>query len=168
MSIYSYILNNIITITPLLIVLILSILSVLPIMPAGTEQIAPLLGVISLSFWIVHRSDLMGWVPVVIIGIFNDILLGTILGSACFSAILIRLLLIRILNKLDLINIFHTLFYVSLSLFIWLLISNIVRTLFYFDFYNYHNSIFQFFVSISISPIIIFIHLFLLKKISLT
>ena len=167
MSFYSYILNNIIFITPLLITIILSIVSILPIMPNGTEEIAPLLGVISLSFWIVHRPDLMGWTSVICIGIFNDVLYGTILGSACLSAIFIRLVLIKILNKLDPINIFHTLFYISLSLLIWILLSNIIRTLIYFDFYNYYNSIFQFFVSITISPIIIFIQLFLLKKMSI-
>ena len=167
MSFYSYILNNIVFITPLLVTLILSIVSILPIMPNGTEEIAPLLGVISLSFWIVHRPDLMGWTSVICIGIFNDVLYGTLLGTACLSAIFIRLVLIKILNKLDPINIFHTLFYISLSLLIWILLNNIIRTLFYFDFYNYYNSIFQFFVSIIISPIIIFIQLFLLKKMSI-
>ena len=35
------------------------------------------------------------------IGIFNDVLYGTILGSACLSAIFIRLVLIKILTKID-------------------------------------------------------------------
>ena len=167
MSFYSYILNNIIFITPLLVTVMLSIVSILPIMPNGTEEITPLLGVISLSFWIVHRPDLMGWTVVICIGIFNDILYGTILGAACLSAIFIRLVLIKILNKLDPTSIFHTLFYISLSLLIWILLNNIIRTFIYFDFYNYYNSIFQFFVSIIISPIIIFFQLFLLKKMSI-
>ena len=164
MTFYSYILSNIYSLSPLFITLILSIVSLLPIMPSGTEEIAPLLGVISLSFWVVNRPDIMGWLSVIIIGIFNDVLYGSLLGIACLSAIIVRLILIKILHKIDLTNIFHTLFYVGLSLIIWLFINSIAKYIIYFNFYNYYAVIFQFLVSLVISPIIIFIQLSLLKK----
>ena len=167
MTFYSYILSNIYSLSPLFITLILSIVSILPIMPSGTEEIAPLLGVISLSFWVVNRPDIMGWLSVIIIGIFNDVLYGSLLGIACLSAIIVRLILIKIVHKIDFTNIFHTLFYVGLSLIIWLFINSLAKYIIYFNFYNYYAVIFQFLVSLVISPIIIFIQLLLLKKMSI-
>ena len=167
MTLYSYVLSNIYSLLPLFITLILSIVSILPIMPSGTEEIAPLLGVISLSFWVVNRPDNMGWLSVIIIGIFNDVLYGSLLGIACLSAIIVRLILTKILYKIDLTNIYHTLFYVGLSLIIWLFINILAKHIIYFNFYDYYAVIFQFLVSLVISPIIIFIQLLLLKKMSI-
>ena len=167
MTLYSYVLSNIYSLSPLFITLILSIVSILPIMPSGTEEIAPLLGVISLSFWVVNRPDIMGWLSVIIIGIFNDVLYGSLLGIACLSAIIVRLMLIKILYKIDLTNIYHTLFYVGLSLIIWLFINILAKHIIYFNFYDYYAVIFQFLVSLVISPIIIFIQLLVLKKMSI-
>ena len=164
MTLYSYVLSNIYSLLPLFITLILSIVSILPIMPSGTEEIAPLLGVISLSFWVVNRPDNMGWLSVIIIGIFNDVLYGSLLGIACLSAIIVRLILTKILYKIDLTNIYHTLFYVSLSLIIWLFINILAKHIIYFNFYDYYAVIFQFLVSLVISPIIVFIQLLVLKK----
>ena len=167
MTLYSYVLSNIYSLSPLFITLILSIVSLLPIMPSGTEEIAPLLGVISLSFWVVNRPDIMGWLSVIIIGIFNDVLYGSLLGIACLSAIIVRLILTKILYKIDLTNIYHTLFYVGLSLIIWLFINILAKHIIYFNFYDYYAVIFQFLVSLVISPIIIFIQLLVLKKMSI-
>ena len=167
MTLYSYILSNIYSLSPLFITLILSIVSLLPIMPSGTEEIAPLLGVISLSFWVVNRPDIMGWLSVIIIGIFNDVLYGSLLGIACLSAIIVRLILTKILYKIDLTNIYHTLFYVGLSLIIWLFINSIAKYMISFNYYSYYAVIFQFLVSLVISPIIIFIQLLVLKKMSI-
>ena len=167
MTLYSYVLSNIYSLLPLFITLILSIVSILPIMPSGTEEIAPLLGVISLSFWVVNRPDIMGWLSVIIIGIFNDVLYGSLLGIACLSAIIVRLMLIKILYKIDLTNGYHTLFYVGLSLIIWLFINILAKHIIYFNFYDYYAVIFQFLVSLVISPIIIFIQLLVLKKMSI-
>ena len=167
MTFYSSVLSNIYLLSPLFITLLLSIVSLLPIMPSGTEEIAPLLGVISLSFWVVNRPDIMGWLSVIIIGIFNDVLYGSLLGIACLSAIIVRLILIKIVHKIDFTNIFHTLFYVGLSLIIWLFINSLAKYIIYFNFYNYYAVIFQFLVSLVISPIIIFIQLLLLKKMSI-
>ena len=167
MTLYSYVLSNIYSLLPLFITLILSLVSILPIMPSGTEEIAPLLGVISLSFWVVNRPDNMGWLSVIIIGIFNDVLYGSLLGIACLSAIIVRLILTKILYKIDLTNIYHTLFYVGLSLIIWLFINFLAKHIIYFNFYDYYAVIFQFLVSLVISPIIIFIQLLVLKKMSI-
>ena len=167
MSIYSYILSNIYSILPLLFTLILSIVSLMPIMPSGSEEITPLLGVISLSFWIVHKPEFMGWIPVIIIGIFNDVLYGSSIGIACLSAILIRLVIVKLLIKIKYINIYHTAFCVGLSLIIWILVNSVLNSILYYDNYNYTSLIFQFLVSLIISPIIIFIKIFLLKKMSI-
>jgi len=136
----------------------------MPIMPSGSEEITPLLGVISLSFWIVHKPEFMGWIPIIIIGIFNDVLYGSSLGIACLSAILIRLVIVKLLIKIKYINIYHTVFCVGLSLFIWILVNSILNSMLYYDNYNYISLIFQFLVSLIISPIIVFIKIFLLKK----
>ena len=61
MSIYSNVISNIKYLAPLCTSLIFSIITIMPIMPKGYESITPLLGVISMSFWIVHRPDIMGW-----------------------------------------------------------------------------------------------------------
>jgi hypothetical protein len=79
----------------------------------------------------------------------------------------VRLILIKILHKIDFTNIFHTLFYVGLSLIIWLFINSLANNIIYSNFYNYYSVIFQFLVSLVISPIIIFIQLLLLKKMSI-
>ena len=166
MNIYSYILLNTYKTMPFFIILILSIVSVAPIMPSGSEEIAPLLGVISLTFWILYKPELIGWIPTIVIGIINDVLYGSILGVSCLAAVIIRIMIIRLMyNRENNIMIISIL--LGLSLIIWLLVNNIFRGLFYFDLYNYYNLIFQFLVSIVISPIVVFFQLFLLKKMSI-
>ena len=164
MNIYSYILLNIYKIIPFFITVILSIVSISPIMPSGTAEITPLLGVISLTFWIVYKPELMGWLATIGIGIFHDALYGSILGASCLAAIIIRIVIIKLLFDRDYIHIFITFLCLGLSLIVWLIVNSIINSLLYPDLYNYNNLIFQFLVSISISPIIVFFQLFLLKK----
>ena len=166
MNIYSYIILNAYKIMPFFIILILSIVSVAPIMPTGLEEIAPLLGVISLTFWIVYKPELIGWIPTIVIGIINDVLYGSMLGVSCLAAVIIRIMIIRVSYNIE-NNIMITFICLGLSLIIWLLVNNIFRGLFYPDLYNYYNLIFQFLVSIVISPIVVFFQLFLLKKMSI-
>tara|TARA_B110000444_G_scaffold239512_1_gene253991 strand:- start:263 stop:763 length:501 start_codon:yes stop_codon:yes gene_type:complete len=166
MNIYSYIILNAYKIMPFFIILILSIVSVAPIMPTGLEEIAPLLGVISLTFWIVYKPELIGWIPTIVIGIINDVLYGSMLGVSCLAAVIIRIMIIRLIYNRE-INLMITFICLGLSLIIWLLVNNIFRGLFYPDLYNYYNLIFQFLVSIVISPIVVFFQLFLLKKMSI-
>ena len=166
MNIYSYIILNIYKTMPFFIISILSIVSVAPIMPTGSEEIAPLLGVISLTFWILHKPELTGWIPTIVIGIINDVLYGSMLGVSCLAAVIIRIMIIRLIYNRE-INLMITFICLGLSLIIWLLVNNIFRGLFYPDLYNYYNLIFQFLVSIVISPIVVFFQLFLLKKMSI-
>ena len=166
MNIYSYILLNTYKTMPFFIILILSIVSVAPIMPTGSEEIAPLLGVISLTFWILYKPELTGWIPTIVIGIINDVLYGSMLGVSCLAAVIIRIMIIRLIYNRE-INLMITFICLGLSLIIWLLVNNIFRGLFYPDLYNYYNLIFQFLVSIVISPIVVFFQLFLLKKMSI-
>ena len=166
MNIYSYIILNAYKIMPFFIILILSIVSVAPIMPTGSEEIAPLLGVISLTFWILYKPELTGWIPTIVIGIINDVLYGSMLGVSCLAAVIIRIMIIRLIYNRE-INLMITFICLGLSLIIWLLVNNIFRGLFYPDLYNYYNLIFQFLVSIVISPIVVFFQLFLLKKMSI-
>ena len=166
MNIYSYIILNTYKIMPFFIISILSIVSVAPIMPTGSEEIAPLLGVISLTFWILYKPELTGWIPTIVIGIINDVLYGSMLGVSCLAAVIIRIMIIRLIYNRE-INLMITFICLGLSLIIWLLVNNIFRGLFYPDLYNYYNLIFQFLVSIVISPIVVFFQLFLLKKMSI-
>ena len=166
MSFYRIIILNIKYILPLFTCLFLTLISIMPIMPIGYEAITPLLGVISMAFWIVHRPDLMSWLFVIIIGIFCDILYGSIFGSAILGSITIRWILTKIIHKLEPINIFHTLFYITLSLLVWLFIAIITNSLLDLKFVNLYNSIFQCLISIIISPIVIFFQLYVLKKIT--
>jgi rod shape-determining protein MreD len=166
MSIYSNIISNIKYLAPLCTSLIFSIIAIMPIMPKGYESITPLLGVISMSFWIVHRPDTMGWLFVAIIGVFTDILYGSFFGTALIASFTIRLILMRIIHKLELFNIYHSLFYVTLSVTIWLIISLLINILLNMHSTNYYNYIFQCIISIIISPMVIFFQLYLLKKIT--
>ena len=166
MSIYSNIISNIKYLAPLCTSLIFSIIAIMPIMPKGYESITPLLGVISMSFWIVHRPDTMGWLFVAIIGVFTDILYGAFFGTALIASFTIRLILMRIIHKLELVNIYHSLFYVTLSITIWLIISLLINILLNMHSTNYYNYIFQCIISIIISPMVIFFQLYLLKKIT--
>ena len=166
MNIYSYIILNTYKTMPFIIISILSIVSVAPIMPTGSEEIAPLLGVISLTFWILYKPELIGWIPTIVIGIINDVLYGSMLGVSCLAAVIIRIMIIRLMYNRE-INLMITFICLGLSLIIWLLVNNIFRGLFYPDLYNYYNLIFQFLVSIVISPIAVFFQLFLLKKMSI-
>ena len=164
MTLYSYILLNLYKIMPIFITLIFSLVSVSPIMPAGSEEIAPLLGVISLAFWIIYKPDNMGWMALIMIGIFNDSLYGSVLGVSCLANIIIRVTIIKLLLRLENINTFITLLYIGISLIIWLMLHSMTQSLIYINVYNYYTHIYQFFISLAIAPIIIFIQLFLLKK----
>jgi len=167
MNIYSYIVFNTYKIIPFLITAILSIVAVSPIMPSSSQEITPLLGVISLSFWMLYKPELMGWTATIVIGIFNDALYGSILGVSCLSAIMIRMVIIKLLLSKDYINIYITFLCIGFSLIIWLTVNSIVNYILYPDLYNYYILIFQFLVSLAISPIIIFVQLYLLKKMSI-
>ena len=164
MTLFSYILFNLYKIMPIFITLIFSIVSVSPIMPAGSEEIAPLLGVISLAFWIIYKPDNMGWIALIMIGVFNDSLYGSVLGVSCLANIIIRVTIIKLLLWLENINTYITLLYVGISLIIWLILHSMTQSLIYINVYNYYTHIYQFFISLAIAPIIIFIQLFLLKK----
>ena len=166
MSIYSNIISNIKYLIPLCTSLIFTIIAIMPIMPKGYDSITPLLGIISMSFWIVHRPDIMGWTLVAIIGVFTDILYGSFFGTALFASFTIRLILIKIIYKLELVNIFHSLFYLTLSITIWLMIFLLINILFNTHSTNYYNYIFQCITSIIVSPMVIFFQLYLLKKIT--
>ena len=164
MTLYSYILFNLYKIMPIFITLIFSLVSVSPIMPAGSEEIAPLLGVISLAFWILYKPDNMGWAALIMIGVFSDSLYGSVLGVSCLANIIIRVTIIKLLLRIKNINIYITLLYIGISLIIWLILHSLIQSLIYIDVYNYYTNIYQFFISLAIAPIIIFFQLFLLKK----
>ena len=167
MDIYSYIILNTKKLIPFFITIIFSIVSISPIMPSGSEEIAPLLGVISLSFWIVHKPELLGWFATIIIGIFNDALYGSILGVSCLASLLIRLIILKLLIHKDQINIFITISCIGISLIIWLTINSFLNAILSPNFTNIYIIGFQFLVSLIISPIIVFIQLYLLKKMSI-
>ena len=164
MNIFSYIVLNTYKTIPFIITLIFSIVATSPIMPSSSQEITPLLGVISLTFWILYKPELMGWTAIIIIGIFNDALYGSMLGVSCLSAIMIRMVIIKLIHSKDFINIYIAFLCIGFSLIIWLTVNSFFNSVLYPDLYNYYVLIFQFLVSLVISPIIVFIQLFLLKK----
>ena len=166
MNLYSNILLNFYYIVPFLITILLTIISITPIMPPGYESLTPLLGIISMSFWVIHRPDLMGWFFVLIIGLISDIIYGTILGSACLSSILIRLVLSRMFLKLDVINVLYSLYYISVSLFIYIFTTSFVNMPNISQLNYLIEPFFQYITSIIMSPIVILLQLYLLKIIT--
>ena len=166
MSIYSRFISVVKFLTPLVICILFCIITIMPIMPLGYESITPLLGVVSMAFWIVHRPDIMSWLFVILIGFFCDILYGSLLGVGIFASISIRLFLIRILPKIELTNIYHSIFYITISVIIWLSISILLNSIINMELLNLSNSFFQALISIIISPIVIFFQLYLFKIIT--
>jgi rod shape-determining protein MreD len=166
MNLYSNILLNFYYIVPFLITILLTIISITPIMPPGYESLTPLLGIISMSFWVIHRPDLMGWFFVLIIGLISDIIYGTILGSACLSSILIRLVLSRMFLKLDFKNVLYSLYYISVSLFIYIFTTSFVNMPNISQLNYLIEPFFQYITSIIMSPIVILLQLYLLKIIT--
>ena len=166
MSMYSIIISNLKYLIPLFTTFIFTIITITPIMPIGYESLAPLLGVISMAFWIIHRPDIMGWFFVIIIGFFSDVFYGSILGSGILASITIRIVITKLLYKLEPINIYHSILYISASIIIWLFVSLFIKFLLNIEFFSLYNSFFQALISIIISPVVIFFQLYLLNKIS--
>jgi len=164
MRILNLILSNIYLLIPLFLTILFTFISVLPFLPHELSNIAPLLGIITIIFWIVNKPDLMPWSSVLIIGIIYDVLSGLTLGISCFSLLLVRYIIIKSLFKFDGSSNLYTFIYTILGLFIWLVIIVIFRSLIQLQFFNYIDVFYQYLLSISISPIVIFINKYFLNQ----
>ena len=68
------------SISPFFVTLLLVLLGLLPLRIAELSPILPALALIGVFFWSVHRPDLMPVWAVFIIGFFQDLLTGSVLG----------------------------------------------------------------------------------------
>lgn len=62
---------------PLLLALGLLLISVVPSHAAGLTRIGPMLALIAVYYWAIYRPDLMGYGPVFVIGVAEDLLTST-------------------------------------------------------------------------------------------
>ena len=164
MRILNLILSNIYLLIPLFLTILFTFLSFLPFLPHDISNISPLLGIITIIFWIVHKPDIMTWSSVLIIGLLHDILSGLTIGISCLSLLIVRYTIIKSLLKFDDSTNLYTFIYVIIGLFLWLVIVIILRSLIQLELFNYMDVLFQYLFSITISPIVIFINKYFLNQ----
>ena len=163
MNIFNIIFSNFLSVIPILISAFFTILTVLPIFPYGISKIIPLFGIITVIFWIVHKPDLMTWSSVILIGLLHDLLTGLPLGLGCISLFIVRYIIIKIMYKFDSTDNIFVFLYISFGIFIWLILVIIGRTILNLGFFNYLDCVFQYLLSLAVSPIIIFVNKYFLK-----
>ena len=164
MNIIRIFLSNFVLLVPLLLSIIFTILFVLPFIPYEIAFIAPLLGIMTTLFWIVNKPELMSWSSVLIIGLIHDFLLGLTVGLSCISLVIVRYIIIKLLYKYDGASILNTFLYIALGIFIWITCVTLLRTVIQYQLFNYLNVFFQYFLSVTFSPIIILINKYILNK----
>jgi len=167
MKILNSILSNINLLVPLFLTILLTFISVLPYFPHDLSNIAPLLGIITVIFWIVNKPDLMSWSSVLLVGLLYDVLLGLHIGTSCLSLLIVRYTIIKLLLKFDDSSTLYTFIYVLIGLSVWLLVVVFLRSLIQLEFFNYLDVCFQFLLSVAVSPIIIFINKFFLNQLKI-
>ena len=163
MNIFNIIFSNFLSLIPFLITVFFTLITALPLFPYGISKIIPLLGIITVIFWIVHKPELMTWSSVVLIGLVHDLLSGLPLGLSCVSLIMIRYIIIKIMYKYDATDNIFVFLYISLGVFVWLILVIIGRTLLNLSFFNYLDCVFQYLLSLAVSPIIIYVNKYFLK-----
>lgn len=75
---------------PVLLTLVLLLVAVVPTHVPGLVRIGPMLSLISIYFWAVHRPDLMGYGTVFAVGLLEDLLGGTPLGAGALTLLLVQ------------------------------------------------------------------------------
>jgi rod shape-determining protein MreD len=75
---------------PLLVTLLLALVAVVPTHVPGLVRVGPLLTLISVYYWAVHRPDLMGYGAVFAIGLLEDLVAGTPLGAGALTLLLVQ------------------------------------------------------------------------------
>ena len=167
MKILNSILSNINLLVPLFLTILLTFISVLPYFPHDLSNIAPLLGIITVIFWIVNKPDLMSWSSVLLVGLLYDVLLGLHIGTSCLSLLIVRYTIIKLLLKFDDSSTLYTFIYVLIGLSVWLLVVVFLRSLIQLEFFNYLDVCFQFLLSVAVSPIIIFINKYFFNQLKI-
>lgn len=79
---------------PLTLTLLLVILAVIPTHAPGLVRIGPMLSLISVYYWTVHRPDLMGYGTAFTVGLLEDMLSGTPLGPGALSLLLTQAIVV--------------------------------------------------------------------------
>ncbi len=75
---------------PVLLTLLLLLVSVVPAHVPGLTRFGPMLTMISVYYWAVHRPDLMGYGTVFAIGLLEDLVAGTPLGVGALSLLVVQ------------------------------------------------------------------------------
>ncbi|HEY9536363.1 MAG TPA: rod shape-determining protein MreD [Kiloniellaceae bacterium] len=82
------------SISPFFVTLLLVLLSLLPLRIADLSPIVPALALIGVFFWSVHRPDLMPIWAVFVIGLFQDLLTGSVIGPGIVGLLIAHALVV--------------------------------------------------------------------------
>ena len=137
----------------------------LPLFPYGMGEITPMIGVIVLVYWLIYLGHLMPFYAVFSIGLLFDVLTGTIFGLGGFAAIISKLIIIRLTKQKYETSALRTFLIIILILFLWNLIIAFPIIIMNFKTLNYLPLLFQILCSIALSPLLIIILNFFLRKI---
>jgi rod shape-determining protein MreD len=82
------------SISPFFVTLLLVLLGLVPLRIADLSPIVPALALIGVFFWSVHRPDLMPIWAVFLIGFFQDLLTGSVLGPGIVGLLVAHALVV--------------------------------------------------------------------------
>jgi rod shape-determining protein MreD len=132
--------------------------------PSGYSFIAPSLPVAGIIFWLINKNELLNDYNIFVIGLFNDFVLGTPLGSSCILYYLVKLFVSFLHKRFNKKNFYLNSIKVIISFSIYF---SLVYTFIIFYYKNY-PSISYFFMNylltIFIFPIISIIFNWILNK----
>ena len=81
-------------ITPCFLTLVLVMLSMMPLHLPMLAPVVPWLALVAVYYWSLHRPDLMPAVAVFAIGVFHDLIAGTVLGLSALILLLVQVAVI--------------------------------------------------------------------------
>lgn len=82
------------SISPFFVTLLLVLLGLVPLRIADLSPIAPALALIGVFFWSVHRPDLMPVWAVFLVGFFQDLLTGSVMGPGIIALLIAHALVV--------------------------------------------------------------------------
>ena len=158
--------NYFLKLFPFLISFFFFLIMVLPIMPRGMGEITPMFGVIVLSYWLIYKDELLPFYSVFMLGLFFDVLLGTVFGVGSLAAIVIKIIIARLAKQRHQMTFFYAFLIILLSLITWTLVISFPVIITNYKTLNYLPILFQLFCSIALVPLFIMTMNFFLRKMS--
>ena len=156
--------NNFYNFFPFITTFISFIFMSLPLLPSGMGEITPMIGVIVLAYWLIYLGHLMPFYAVFTLGLLFDVLTGTIFGLGGFAAIISKLIIIQLTKQKYKTSAIQTFLLIILILILWNLIIAFPIIIMNFKTLNYLPLLFQILCSITLSPLLIIILNFFLRK----